>query len=207
MKGIALDIETSGMDLRRSNVLEIGLVYCDLTDCGDIDQFDPKRDVKIHPCYREDLHIWPHINEGILWDPSTYDFHKKQGGEERIEYFMQKDVERCSGAIICLKVREFIKKFFYDEKPTLIGKNLGKFDWQFMNRLTNNGMNELAHHSFLDVGSLCFLPGKDSKVPNMETCMARYNIKPNINGHTAIADCHTTIDILENVTYDENVED
>ncbi len=190
MKGIAIDIETSGLDVRRHNILQIGLVYFDLINR------DEDADLPI----RKELELWPHISDGILWDPDTYKFHQANAG---VDYFMRDDVERSSGHVIGAKIRNFISEFYaHDEKPIVLGKNFGKFDWQFLMRITNTGIDGLFHHSFLDIGNLAFIPGVDKKIPNMKEVLERYEVTQH-SGHTALSDCNAMVDVLQKIYQEE----
>lgn len=69
------------------------------------------------------------------------------------------------------------------EPVTLIGKNVGVFDYQFLKRV---GLGGICKHRFIDIGNLYLRPD-DDVVPGVEECMRRAGMEPFVP-HTAKGD-------------------
>lgn len=177
---ISLDIETTGLDEHKCQILEFGAV---IGDFGTEEVFGLpffKRRFKYDEIHGEPYAIA--LNAGLIKD-------------------MAGNVGPWSG-IQCLwnDFMSFCKECGFEFgsriKPTVTGKNIGSFDRRFL-ALAPLWQWEQFSHRYLDVGSLYFDPITDLELPNTLLCASRAGVDVSrFKLHEAVDDARLVVEII-----------
>ncbi len=180
MKVLYIDLETTGLDPKRDQILEVGMLLddlqrpdCPIEDCPSFEVLvDPGR-IKGHP-----LAIAMNIDIiRMIADPSTATLH--------VTYTQE-----------LLRVMYDWLKVFVSPRPITIGGKNPSFDIEF---LVNAGVftdrwdglwfgDYRIHHRKLDP-TFCFFDVKrDLELPNTNTCLERAGVQKQ-TVHRALDDC------------------
>lgn len=174
MKVVSVDVETTGLDPRKDQILEFAAVLFDLPG-EPIDHFHRL--------------VWHERIEG----------HPRALAMNAAILVELADADRP----VSLKVvhvhglysdfRSWLYRHVGDAKVTLAGKNAGAFDLQFLRSLPG-WRDDLFRHRILDPGSLYFNPGLDSDyLPDLATCRERAGLDKQVK-HRAL---HDAIAVME----------
>lgn len=175
LKYVALDVETTGRDPSKHQVLELALVV-------ETDWVTPVADL---PCLR-----------------LTVD-HPLICGELRaltMNRSLLAEIERRGGDATVrdgwARVRRFLNLFFGpDEKVTVAGKNAAGFDLPFCAATFEGWERRRFFHRVLDVGSLYLDPFADTHLPDSAECMRRAGL-PGAVPHTALDDAQLVVQMV-----------
>lgn len=166
---IAIDIETTGLDPERCQVLEIACVVEDWVT-----------PVEHLPVFRA------LVNPGEI----RGDAYAIAMNAALIREMADAPRNDLNGCIIDLS--GFLDRFFPDRHKkgngvTVAGKNFGAFDYRFLSRSPSW---KLIHHRhrFIDAGNLWWNPVTDPGLPDLATCLARAGCPPQ-KSHSAVHDC------------------
>jgi len=194
MKYLSIDIETTGLDPKTADILEVAAVLDDLKH--------PEVAVEDLPYFRAVI-----VQERYTTDAYCASLHKalwdeiKSVDNERI---------KCSGWYLdagnILKKTHYISpNFLYAifgdwifadfsvKRITPAGKNFGSFDLQHLKKLDSR-IEQLFSHRCFDPGSLYFKVG-DKKIPDLATCLERAGFEKTVK-HTALDDARDVIRVL-----------
>lgn len=177
MRYAAIDIETSGLDPDRHQVLELACVV-------DADWSTP---VEALPTFRA------LVSSGdVMGDPRALVMNA-----DLLRELADAPRTTLDGCLIDLS--GFLDEHFPDRHEkgrgvTVAGKNFGAFDLQFLKR---SGLWQAvrAHHRFIDAGNLWWNPAEDACLPNLAECVARAGLKSR-KGHSAVEDCRSVVELV-----------
>lgn len=183
MKYISIDLETTGLDANRHQILEFGAVIED-TDT---------------PIALGDL---PSFHAYLLWDEVIGDPFALAMNYKILSIISDNKQWKDHNIITPDNLGPLFKKFIdenfsgfttsYDKKVTVAGKNFGNFDNQFLKNLPNFFEHVSFEHRFLDPGSIFFDPTQDKKLPGLDTCLERVGVRKSV-AHTAVEDAKDVI--------------
>lgn len=173
----SLDIETTGLDFEKDQILEIAIIEADTAD------FKEKRSL----CLRL---IHDRIRGQIPALLMNHELVKKiymRTPEEGVKYVKPE------------KVSEEIMNFFPDSllaTHTFAGKNLASFDIPFLR--AKGYLDEMLkiHRRYLDPSILYWNPNEDESLPNLETCKKRAGFKNPRVVHSALDDARDIVNLL-----------
>ncbi len=177
MRYVSIDIETTGLSPQKHSILEFAAVIEDTQTYATV----------------EDL---PYINfacnkKHMTWDQDTLKFHLKNDYFDHHENLKQVTIDY---------LPERFKGFLRDNgfapfsKIIVAGKNLARFDLQFLEKIkTWNRMSNIAHR-VLDPIMLYMRPD-DEEPPNMATCMTRAELELE-SAHYALGDARDVIRLI-----------
>jgi oligoribonuclease len=142
MKLLWLDLETSGLDPRRDDVLELAYAVSDLERPFEIAQVGGLHVGSFLLRYR-----WAHQT----WDPRVREMHTKNG--------LIADLER--NGMNCRYLAEAERKILkhvpevedYNERPVIAGASVGPFDLQFIRNVMPTLAARLSHRAY-DVSAI-----------------------------------------------------
>jgi hypothetical protein len=191
---VSLDIETTGLDPERDQILEFGAIIFDST----------KNDVPL-----EDLQMFRRIvyRERIEGHPFAINMNSELiRAMSRVKPGALPDDMCLPDQIghqffVWLEGRGFVPEGRNRDgviKIVAAGKNFGAFDMQFLKHLPSfNDYVQISHRSF-DPAVLFFDPEKDDKLPALEQCLQRAGHSTSVT-HQALGDAKAVIQCLRYV--------
>lgn len=211
MKYVSIDIETTGLDKDKNQIVEIGAVIDKLGSDTPIKELPKFRAVLIHKemqinAYCADLHrdLWPEI---LTADELIRDALKTQGNyydvEKDTHYLQPKEFEIhfyqwLFGQLGIVDNRGIAKDSpRYKHLPVKInvaGKNPGNFDIPFIEALPGWQGLVKFHRRVLDPAILC-TTSDDEHIPDLQECLKRCHFVDTVN-HTAIGDALDIIRVI-----------
>lgn len=175
LKYVALDVETTGRDPSKHQVLELALVV-------ETDWATPVADL---PCLRLTVDhplICGELKALAMNRDLLAEICQRGGDANRRDAWG--------------KVRLFLSKFFRsDEKVTVAGKNAAGFDLPFCKATFEGWERRRFYHRVLDVGSLYVDPFADACLPDTAECMRRAGL-PGAVPHTALDDARLVVQMV-----------
>jgi hypothetical protein len=198
MQYVSLDIETTGLDLKKNQIVEVGAVLDCIGSTTPIKDLPKFRAVLLHDemsmgTYCANLHkdLWAEILEIT---PEAYLSVKNYGAAES------------SGTLYCFpeKFESFFHNWLYQSlqlpsnvseiKINIAGKNAGTFDIPFLEALPGwQGLVKFRRR-VLDPASHCILPS-DEHIPDLQECLKRCGLGGTVN-HTAVDDAIDIVRII-----------
>lgn len=187
MRFLSIDIETTGLDPQRNQILEFGAVAID-TSCGNAPYVDEFRAVFIH----EELNGNPialtmnselisEINEVLRTKNFNY---AEYNSDHSTNIFARNAAE------FQVYFEQWLGSIGFTERLTLAGKNLASFDLKFIEAA---GIKIKYRHRMIDPAILYVNWEKDETLPDLQQCLDRAGIVKSVE-HTSLADA---IDVAE----------
>lgn len=191
-KYVSVDIETTGLNSEKCQILEVGAVIEDWKT--PIDQLPKFHCFVLH---REGIRGEPYalqLNSEILRFIADYKKHRN------VDFFHPDEVVH--------RLTAFLQRYFGSEKVTFAGKNFGSFDLQFLRRLPGFDvhMDSIARsYRYIDPAMLYWNPEIDgNEIPNLQKCVERAGFTNQVRNrminvlkeHRAIDDAKTVIQII-----------
>jgi DNA polymerase III epsilon subunit-like protein len=178
MRYAAIDIETTGLDAARCQILEIGCVV----------ETDWKTPVEELPTFRALVH--PGRIEGEL--PALV----MNAGllKEIVESPSESKVLR----VAIGQLSDFLIGLFGKGSITIAGKNFAAFDLRFL-RQCDEWCWVHHKHRFIDVGNLWWHPEVDTCLPSLVECRDRAGT-PFRSAHSAVEDCRCVVELVREAT-------
>jgi len=190
MKYVSIDIETTGLDPEKHDLIEFGAVVDDL-----MHPEIPVEELPTFHCYnvKDDyvgspfaLLMHPEIFRRIAMKPEgfRYCYNGKMG---KMFYDFLKD-----------------HKLYTDEHGKIYincaGKNFASFDLQFLKRQTDIESSKIKlRHRSIDPGSMLLRPTDDT-IPGTEECLTRCKLEP-VVAHTAVEDAIAVIRMIRSIFF------
>jgi len=176
MPYVSVDIETTGLDPDRCQILEIGAVWEDW-----------QRPLKELPTYRR-LVVHDEYYGSAFALAMNVNLLKELSGERQPWFLDENQVAE--------DMAEWLKSCGWDGKTGLMpaGKNFASFDRQFLKRLPRFEQLVRLHHRTLDPAILYWQPD-DEKLPDSKTCYERAGIDGKV-AHTAVEDALAVVRLI-----------
>lgn len=173
----SLDIETTGLDFEKDQILEIAIIEADTTD------FKEKRSLCLRIIHDRIRGQMP----ALLMNHELVKKIYMRTPEEGVKYVKPEEVS------------EEIMNFFTDsllDTHTFAGKNIASFDIPFLR--AKGYLDELLkiHRRYLDPSILYWNPKEDTSLPNLETCKKRAGFRYPKVLHSALDDARDVIGLL-----------
>jgi DNA polymerase III epsilon subunit-like protein len=189
MKFLSIDIETTGLDPQKNQILEFGAVAID-TSCGNAPYVDDFRAVFIHQeltgnpialTMNSEL-----INEiNILLKTKDFDY-------DEFNYNKSNDVYVRNTEEFQKYFDEWLESIGFTGRLTLAGKNLASFDLKFLEAA---GIKIKYRHRMIDPAILYVDWATDETLPDLQQCLDRAGIVKNVE-HTSIADAMDVAELV-----------
>lgn len=176
MEVLALDIETTGLDPEKHQIIEIAAIFADVDREG-VHVIGAWRALVDHPLY--------------YGDPGALAMHGVLFAEIARRRYEPYSILR-SPEDVWPNFLDWVESFGPPERKTLLGKNLAGYDLRFLEKLP--GYRRLHHHRILDVGSM-FVRAEDVHPPDLEECLLRAGVVKDVS-HTALEDCRDCLACL-----------
>lgn len=190
MKYCSIDLETTGLNPKTSDIIEFGAVLDDLENPSPLEKL-PKFHCYVIPSLRS-KGLTYYIGEPYALSMHATIFRRIADRAEGYNYYGVNS--------IMTNFREFLLKNGYkmDSKGRLIiniaGKNAAMFDVPFLKAHIRNWEGVEFSHRVLDPAIL-FLNIKDNRLPDGETCKKRAGLE-GLVAHTAIEDAIMVVQLL-----------
>ena len=177
-KFISIDIETTGLNPKKCQIIEFGAIIDDLKE---------QKPYKELPKFV--AHIWRPYYKG---EPYALNMHSN---------FFKRISQKDSNMNIVTEneLMPLFKKFILDngykenESINVAGKNFAGFDKKFIDKLKYKEIK--FSHRVLDPAILYFDPNEDDVLPNMKTCLERAEMSDEVP-HTALEDAWLVCKLL-----------
>ncbi len=207
MKYISLDIETTGLDKDKNQIVEVGAILDEIGSTTPIEELPKFRAVLIHDemvidTYCANLHrdLWAEILKARSHYNHTIDkdgfIDGRMPGKEHTFYCKSELFE----TLFCKWLSKVYPDFILGEsrktKINVAGKNPGTFDIPFLEALPGWQGLVKFHRRVLDPASH-FIRLDDEHIPDLQKCLKRCGFENTVN-HTAVDDA---IDIIRIVRY------
>lgn len=181
MRYISIDIETTGLNPKTCDVIEIGALIEDTDDIRSFNQMP-----SFH-CY-----VWKdnYRGEPYALAMNAHIFQKmlelRKAGSPLVMY--PEDIAQ--------KFGQFLRQHFGDVKPTVAGKNVAGFDLPFLTEnILNWGYAIKFHHRVIDPGMMYFDPRNDQVPPDLKECKKRAKLPEQVS-HEALDDAWDVIQLV-----------
>lgn len=180
MKYVAIDIETTGLNPKKCQIIEFGAVVDDLRVQAPLDQLPKFQTYIRHSFYSGDAYAL-HLNADI--------FYKISRGEGDIA-----NPEELFGMFYNFLTKEGGYETNKPPKINVAGKNFGSFDKNFLDCLPNRDWVKF-HHRSIDPGNLYFDPIIDDELPSLGKCLDRAGLPSEVS-HKALEDALQVVKLV-----------
>ena len=153
MKLISLDIETTGLDRDRDQILQLAMVAEDTADQGRVPLMDlPFWEGLVYYQRLEGSSIALHMNAEILEALASCDpeYIWDNSHKPRVELRGRMIQVYCGLQLALADAANWVKEHRASWMPTVVGKNVAGFDLSFL----PSSFQHLFHHRVVDVGSV-----------------------------------------------------
>jgi oligoribonuclease len=202
MKFVSIDIEGTGLDTERDQVLQIGAVFDDTSywrgpSFKSIEDL-PKFKVTILHDRIEGQVGGIHLNAGIFEKINQFN-GLKSGSQDYVDF-----VNANGEFMKPKKAVEFFHQFLCDThfsdstQPVVInvaGKNFGTYDRPMLKRLPDWDKHVVMRQRMLDPAMLFWDPYSDDSLPNLSRCLSLSGYK-HIVSHDALDDALDVVRVL-----------
>ncbi|RSK49476.1 3'-5' exonuclease [Hymenobacter rigui] len=185
MRYISLDLETSGSNPQRHQILELAAVVEDTRHLLPLPELPAFRRVVRHPELVGTAGALA-LNAGLLRELAR----------------KEPNPELCTPEELLPQLREFLLAhgFKPDKKDcvpvTMAGKNIAVFDLGFLRELPGYGSLIRAEPAMLDPAAFYLNWRKDTRLPTMQICKARAGFEDDTVAHQALADALDVVQLL-----------
>lgn len=183
MKYISIDLETTGLDPEKNDIIEFGAILDDLKEQKPLEEL-PKFHAYI--CKEE------YTGQPFALSMHPTIFRRIADREKGFNYLYPNTLGR--------EFQKFLLNHGYAlEKEKIVrinvgGKNFASFDLQFLKNKTNFLSSVRISHKILDPGVLC-LNESDENVPGLEQCLKRIGIDKEVS-HNTLDDALDVVKVL-----------
>ncbi|MBG8553161.1 exonuclease domain-containing protein [Hymenobacter guriensis] len=185
MRYLSLDLETSGSNPQRHQILELAAVVEDTRQLRPLAELPAFRRVVRHPEYTGTAGALA-LNARLLAELAR----------------KEPNPELCTPEELLPQLREFLLAHgFKTDKHdcvavTMAGKNIAVFDLRFLRELPGYGTLVRAEPAMLDPAAFYLNWHKDTRLPTMQTCKARAGFEDDTVAHEALADALDVVQLL-----------
>lgn len=176
MKYVSIDIETTGLDFNKCQVIEISAIVDFLGNKTPIEQLPTFNKVVIHDTY--------------YFEKIAMEMHKKSGLLDILLDPNPLDGNIIKSENLFIPFNSFILTNYGGQKVVAAGKNFGSFDKQFLNPY---GFKFL--HRSLDP-TVFYVKADDIVPPDLAECLKRANLEPIDVAHRSLGDAQAIVRLV-----------
>lgn len=193
MKYFSIDIETTGLNPEKHQILELGIIFEDTDNPKNFYDSPKFRAIIAH----DEIIGQPYalnMNKDLITTLSIFNSYDKLSYEWK-EYKELHNILFLNE--VYNEVYDFIKDnignyYYWDIEINVAGKNFQKFDLKFIEKLPN--WNIKFHRRVIDPSPM-YMESSDITLPNLDTCLKRAGIKGRVD-HTALGDAWKVIQVV-----------
>ncbi len=202
MKFIVIDIETTGIDMVKDDVLSISAIIEDTKELKPLEEL-PKFNYAI-------------LHERISGSPFAINMNKELISKiskrlleiKNNKFYTETDIDFIHPDMIADAFYSWLLNNNLDYKTqTYAGKNIASFDIPFLkNRILGWEEQILMKQRTIDPAILCVDWENDNELPNLKVCMNRTKSDNTEVTHIGLQDCYDTLQIIREVTKNYTVK-
>lgn len=203
MRFVSIDVETTGLDPKRCQIVELAMIDCELLVSEGIKPIPgalphPKGSAYVNRM--DSLHLFVQPRKGDRYEGDDYaiNLHKQM-----IERIMDGREDSVAHHELSGRIFDFLHRNGYHRGASTkllavpCGKNVGRFDMAFMaEHVDVLCPEELFHNRAIDVGILWLRPDDDVP-PDLAECKRRAGITDNREPHRALNDAFINIELVQ----------
>lgn len=203
MRYFSLDIETTGLDENKHQIIELGGVVDDLENPKPIDELPEFHCYVTHDSYNVSeyclgLHSDTGIFKKLQMRPDDANFvpvedAAREMGRFLYQHFVPEDKLQPWHLLGSKKQAPKVEKNL-PVRVIAAGKNFGAFDLQFIKQLPNLDRFVRFHHRILDPGSM-YARLDDSQIPMLKECLERAGFDDDVPHH-AVEDAKLVVKLI-----------
>lgn len=191
MKFVVIDIETTGVDSEKNQIIEIGAL---------IEDTEKKLPIEELPRFKAIIKHDSYVGSSVAINMNNRIFSLLSQAEiirnstEKSAFESKYNIITISQAIG--EFRYFIKQYYFDglnpEPINIAGKNFPVFDKLFLDKAEFWDKNFKYERRFIDPAMFYVDWSKDRRLPSLDECLKRAGIERQVT-HDAIEDCIDTL--------------
>lgn len=198
MRYLSIDLETTGLDSEKNQILEFGAVLEDTNNILPLDQLPSYHAYVTHPGGNITGNVFAlNMNAGIIEKlknqkdlEGQYNFVKVEDLAESFLFWLSQN-----GFEIKTGDEGKPTQFKYSETLNVAGKNFSSFDKLFLNKVPNFNKFIRIRHRVIDPSPLFVDWKNDDSMPSLDDCKKRAGIDGVVT-HLAIDDAKDVIAVL-----------
>ena len=191
MKYVSCDIETTGLDPDKDQIIEIGAIIEDPLDQKNFDDIPKFHAILKHDRYSGTAYA---IGMNVRIFEILFNYEKIKDSDEKIAYAQRfnivspNDISRRFLMFLC-------ENGINVDNVICAGKNFASFDRRFLDKLPYWGDYFRVSHRNIDPAIYYTNFYSDNKIAGLETCLERAGLEPNVT-HDAIQDSWDVIRVI-----------
>lgn len=198
MKYISIDLETTGLDSEKNQILEFGAVLEDTNEILPMDDLPTFHAYIVHPYNTITGDIFAlNMNAGIIDKlknkdelSDEYNFIKVEDLAERFMFWLHQN-----GFELKVKKEGTDEEYKCSETLTVAGKNFASFDKKFLDNVPNWNKLIRIRHRVIDPSVLFVDWHNDNALPSLDQCKEKAGIEGVVT-HLAVDDAKDVIELL-----------
>lgn len=202
MKYVSIDIETTGLNPEKCQILQIGAVIEDTSNPLPLEEL-PKFNCIIE---HDDYSGQPTALKMNSWIFEILAGLENKTKDDRLAYRKEHNIIPVGLVARSLQMwlmdNGMIPEFINEPvKITVAGKNFASFDLQFLKRLPNWGSSVQVRQRIIDPAVMLTDWKNDDTLPNLNTCLKRLDLTGEVT-HDAVSDAWDVIRVIRAATND-----
>ena len=200
MEYISIDIETTGLDREKDQVIEIGAIIENTLDPKPFEELPKFHAIIEHDRYSGSVFAI-NMNQRIF--KILADRVLIKDDSEKMRYDHIHNVVHIENVALdfytwCLENLTENKPIMFNNqiRTTVAGKNFASFDNPFLNNIPEWTKYFKFHHRVIDPGSMFWNPLEDKTLPDLSKCLERAGIKDTVVTHNAVLDAWQVIQAI-----------
>lgn len=177
MRYISLDLETTDLDEKVGQIIEIGIVFVDT-------ETDTKK-------------TFYSIVENDVYSGSAYAINLNSRIFKELKEGKNKDIIHIDNLPSALSNFFLSCGYSFKDNIFVAGKNVSTFDFKFMKEYINKFIDFRFSHRTIDPSILFLDYFNDKEVPNLEECKKRAEFENTEVAHNALDDAWDIVNLLE----------
>lgn len=192
MKYVSIDIETTGLDPNKHDIVEFAAVL-DATEYSiPVEQLPFFRAVIVTDNYNVSPYCG-HLHFDLWKEICVVDKTRMADEGHYLGSYMHVETHYTKPEYLIMLFVEWLEKHGIEGRINPVGKNFGAFDLHFLNRL--EGAKDLPlKHRTLDPGCM-YATATDEQIPSLEECLKRAGRTPDAL-HTALGDARDVVRLI-----------